>query len=811
MTSVPGAGPVLLLLSAALLAFEIVLLRLFAIESFYHFAHMAIGVALLGFAASGTLLVVLRERVRPRGDGVFEILVVATAPALLLAPWLGHRVDFDATQLVWDPRQWGGLWMLFGSLTLPFLVGSGAIVLALDRGGERVGRLYGWNMVGSGLGTVLALVLLAVAPPERALAATVVVAAMAAGIAVLARAPSVPRLGVTALLLAGSVWFTAFPPSSLRITSFKGLPQVEAFPDAERVAEAFGPTGWAVAVRAPAFRHAPGLSLGYTGELPDQTALFVDGETAGAVMPWPPDGGAESFDWMPSAAAYAAGPARSVLVVGSGGGLEVAVALRHGVAEVTGLELVAPLAAVGQAAVGPDRWVYRAPGVRLVRGDARAFLARSEERFDRVILPPSGVFNATAAGIHSTGEDFLQTVDAHEAYFRRLAPGGVAALTRWLRVPARDNVKVILTAGEALRRMDVAEPGVSLVFLRSWATGTLLVKPEGFTAPELEGLRAFADARMFDVDWPPALTRDGPPFNALDAPVYRDAVSAVAEGPEAARSFARAFPFRVAPATDDRPYFGSFLRARSIPALLRAERGGWLPFAEWGTLAVLATLIQSGMLAVVLLGVPAFVLGRGRGDGEVQGDAVVPVGRVAAYFAAVGFGYVFIEIALIQRLGLVLGHPVYATAATLAGLLVFSGLGSAYSDGVPLRWLGRVCWLVGGVGLLVALSSPGIGALSGLPLAWRVAGGLVLVAVPGFVMGGPFALGLRAVGGAGGGVAWAWAANGIASVLGASLAVLLAIEAGGRVLVMAGAVCYGVAGLVGGGGRRPSIRLTVSN
>ncbi|MCK5652937.1 MAG: hypothetical protein KAJ42_16225, partial [Gemmatimonadetes bacterium] len=286
------AGPALFLLSASLLAFEIVLLRIFSIESFHHFAYMAVGVALLGFGASGTILVLLRRFTRDSEWPLFLALLCITPLALLIAPILAHLPRFDPTQLLWDPGQWWSLAAVYGALALPFLVGAGAVALSLQGAREGVGRLYAWNLAGSGMGAFGAIPLLFLLPPDRALAWTVV-PVTAAAVAALLVFPSAcfthvgsmrrGRVAAALLLVAVTTLALIRPPTPLRVIHFKGLPQVEAYADARRIGERWDPTGWSVAVEAPAFRHAPGLSLAYRGEIPRQVALFVDGQVAGAV------------------------------------------------------------------------------------------------------------------------------------------------------------------------------------------------------------------------------------------------------------------------------------------------------------------------------------------------------------------------------------------------------------------------------------------------------------------------------------------------------------------------------------------------
>jgi hypothetical protein len=700
---------------------------------------------------------------------------------------------------------------LYGVLAVPFFVGATAITVALMEAGERVGSLYAWNMIGSGAGGLLAIALLYPLKPEDALVATVIPALPGALLALLkrshprpGRSTGVPRVPVrrpsrplpwstAILLLVGTVVVLWQPPWDVQITPFKGLPQIESFPDAERVGEAWGPTGSVAAVRAPAFHHAPGLSLASLEALPEQIALFVDGETAGAATIWEGDPASVAFlDWLPSNAPYAIDSIGSVLVLGSGDGLQVLSALAQGVERVTAVELVGPLVKLADQVVDPTSRVYADPRVETVVGDARAFAARTTQRFDLVVLAASGTFAVGASGIHGTGESYLETVEAYEQFLALLEPGGTLAVTRWLRTPPRDNVKLIFTVDEALRATGVELSRDVMAFLRSWATGTLLIRPDGFGSADLQDLLAFTEPRLFDLDWPvpadPVLQH-----NVLDRSVYREALEAASRGEIAADRFMTEYAFDVSPATDDRPYFGQFLRLTSLPALLAEERAAWLPVAEWGYLAVFATLLQSGLLSLVLLGIPVWVLTRSGGAGSPH------LLRTAAYFWAIGFGFIFVELAAIQRLGLVLGHPVLAASATLATLLIFSGIGSGLSDRIPVKRTATACALVAFLAFLTGLVADHAGALVAFPLPVRASAALVLLAIPGVLMGAPFPMGLRTLAPEPTSLAWAWAANSVASVIGASLATLLAMEIGGSGLIMAGAGFYALAAVVAGG------------
>ena len=739
-------------ISVALLAFEILLLRFFSIQHFHHFAYAVISIAMLGAGASGTLLALLRERVRGRERRAFAGAAAAFAVLVVACPAAARLVPFEPTALVWSAREWAALLVVALVLALPFFAGTAAVILAMLARPARTAALYAANLAGSGAGALVALALLGLPSPWRA-----------------------------------------------HVSAFKALPQVESYPGARRVGERWSPLGWVVAVRTPAFHHAPGLSLGYAGRVPPEVAVFVDGDLAGGAVDWGSDPEAAGFvDWLPSAAAYHVEPARDVLVIGAGPGLEVLAALRHGARRVVAVELDPQLIALTRGALAPASDVYRDRRVELVVGDARSVAARTAERFGLVVLAPSEAFGSAAAGLHALAEDHLTTVEAVRAWLRLLAPGGTLVLPRWVRAPPRDDVRMILTAGAALRASGDTVPGEHLVCLRGWSAAVILVRPAGFAPDARARLAAFARSRLLDIDWLAGPAPAGTPeFNRLERPVAREAALAVARGPERAAAFVADYAFDLRPPTDDRPYFGHFIRLGTLRRLLALGAASWLPFAEWGYVAVLATTLQGALAATVLMLVPAAVLSRRRPPGSTS------LAVIGGYFGAIGLGYLLVEMALIQQLQLLLGHPVYAVTAAVAGLLAFSGAGSLWSARLAAGW--KPAAVVAALVLVdLALVPAVVRGAQPLGLAARAAVGVGVLAPLGIAMGTPFPTGLRGfTADRPGALAWAWAVNGFASVVAAGAATLIAVEWGWRWVLVGGAGCYAAAAMAALGRRTP--------
>ena len=773
--------PAVVLVSAATTAYELLLVRLFGVEQFHHFASMAIGVALLGSGASGTLAALAPPADDASGARRLRRAAAATALALVASPWAAHAVHVEPTQLAWTGSQWARLAILVVVLAFPFAAGGLAVLTALVLEPERTGRLYGASFAGGALGVALALAVLFALTPAQALALPPLLAGPAA-VALAGRRPA-SLAGLAALATTGLFLTPVWSP---RLTPYKGLVQVSALPGARRVAEHTGPLGWVVAMEAPSFHFAPGLSLAFRGEFPPQRVLLVDGDVAGAATDLRHPAAAPLADALPTSLPHALGPLRRVLLFGAGGGLELEAALVRGADGVLTLE-------PDRALLGLARALGPLPPAGAMRaedrvGDPRSLVARSGERFELISLAPASGHGASVGGVHALDADFLHTVDAYLLYLRHLGPGGMLAVTSWVSVPPRESVRTLLTAAEALRRT-AGTSATGLLVARSWGTVTVLARPAGFTAQDLERLRSFARERNVDVDWPPAARTD-PPANVLDDPSLVQAAEAASRSPDAAARFERDYPFDVAPVDDARPYPHHFLRPSAVRAFLHSPRGTWLPFAEWGPIALAATAVQGMVVSALLLLLPAALWAR-------RGSAPAPVSGLIAFFAALGFAYVTAEVAAIQELSLLLGHPVYAVAAVLTVFLACSGLGSAWSDRLAPSRGPVACALVAGcLGLGAWLLLAVVHRLQGAPLPVRAAAALAAVAPAAFLMGLPFALGLRALARGRGAVAWAWAANGFASVVAAPVGALLGLEAGSRVLLAAAAAAYALAAAI---------------
>ena len=785
------------LISAAILAFEVLLMRIYAIVGWHHFAYMMISIALLGFGASGTALALLGSRLVPRFQAAFAGCAVLFGIAAIASVALALRLPFNPLAIVWERAQLLWLGLAYAALLPPFFFGATALGLAFTRFPQAIGRLYACDLVGAGLGALGVVGLLFVLTPEATLRCVSALGLAGAALALWppGRAPRGGTLGLGAVAALVALWlppgWTALRP---HISEYKGLPMALSAPDARIVDERSSPLGLIDVVESPTipFRHAPGLSLNNLIEPPEQRGVFTDADALSAITRFDGDTGPLGYlDYTTSAAPYHLLPAPETLILGAGAGEQVLLAILHGAPKIVAVELNAQIVGLVRGAFADFAGgIYDRPEVEVRIGEARSAVRRSGERHDLIQIPLLYSFGAAAAGTQSLHENYSYTVEAMADYLAALKPGGILSVTLWLKLPPRDSIKLFATAVEALRREGAADPGARLAMLRSWSTTTLLVKNGAFAPEEIAALRDFAMARSFDLAWAPGLEpAETNRFNVLDRPYLYEAATALL-GPDP-RAFLESYKFAVAPATDDRPYFYDFFKWRFLPELLGLGPQGAAALLDMGYLILAATLIQAAALSAALILAPLALRRRRLGG-------VLAKARVAGYFLALGLGFLFLEIAFIQRFILFLGHPLYAVAVVLAGFLVFAGIGSAIAPWLDARVGGRARPIAVAAVAIAAVASaylmalpPLFRALIGVPDAGKIAITLALIAPLALPMGIPFPLGIVRVARVSGDlVPWAWGINGCASVVAAILATLLAIHLGFTTVVLIAVALY---------------------
>jgi len=745
------------LVAGSTLALQVLLTRIFSAALFYHFAFFAISLALLGTGAGGVLLY-LRPRLleRPTAERALARWSTVLGTLLLVVPALLVRLDYSFDNFEVDAQFILTLALAAVLATLPFLAAGIVIALAIKTWIGNVGRVYAFDLTGAAVGAlaIVPLLWLVSAP-------TLVVALGLAGAvaALLFAEPAAQEHRLALALAAAAVVLVAVSAA----TELYRLPG-PFDPIRDPVGEHWTPISRVVA-------YPPGANGGDAIVSYDQDVAPVPGHRPGAPLPdW------RSLGLGPQSIGYdLTGPGRT-LVIGGGGGRDVYNALSSGQRRVDVIELNREIRDMVDGELA--RWSGRPfslPRVSVAIGDGRSTLAARDTHYDQVHIGFTNTLTAGSGQAYALSENNLYTVEAFEEYFDHLEPGGILSVSRLYRFAGDEVLRATVLALTALREQGVADPRRHIVVMLGRDTlraffGTVLVRLEPFTPAELARVRRLAAERTRGIVFAP-----GGPYRRE----WRRL--AAASSPE---RFCEDYPVDVCAPTDNQPFFLNPVRLGDLGEPLPPNS----PFISRTPFLVL--LVALGILAALCT--VAFVLPL-----ALDRRADRPPAGALAYFAAIGLGFLVLEVVLVQRFVLFLGFPTYALSVVLFALLVFTGLGSMLSERLRDRRAGLVAALAAVTVIIVVAAfalQPLLRALIDLPFAARVALAVTLLAPPGLLLGMAMPIGLRRLAGLHPtGVAWAWGINGVTSVLGSVLAIFVAINWGFTAATLLAAACYAVA------------------
>jgi hypothetical protein len=574
-----------------------------------------------------------------------------------------------------------------------------------------------------------------------------------------------------------------------------------------------------------------GLSARFQGPYPDVKWITIDGGAETPIIKFDGDLDKLTFleDYLPTLSYQLRSP-ETVLIIGPGGGVDVLTALRYGAAHVTAAELNPSVVAINKEYYADfNGGLFNRPEVELHEAEGRSFVRGSSARYDLIQLSLVDTFTAAASGAHALSENYLYTVEAFRDYYRHLRPGGVITVIRNYFTFGHESLRLVTLAYDALEAEGEPDPARCFAVFTNGYQANVIVKRGGFSDAEVEKLEALA-AGKFAPLWLPGkpcrarayerIYRDWRgrarlfiqtrPFSAgelesFDAGAREEGykllyASKFLKGlnefsafllEEDTPRFYRRYFYNVEPPDDNKPFYFLTSKWRNLyfsvavaapPGFIEGTNFVSVPHAAQFFLII--ALLEAAVLSALLILAPVLFFRRRKVH-------ITRKASFAAYFLLLGVGFMFIEIPLIQKFTLYLGHPVYAFATALAVLLAASGAGSLASERFRTRW-----WVPFAVVAALAVVLPFLtdrltAATLGWPLGARIALVVAQLAPLGFFLGMPFPLGITAIASREeASIPWAWAANGCASVIGPAAAVLLAATEGHNVVLFAAAAAY---------------------
>ena len=761
----------LALTSFAALLLELALTRLFSVVLFYHFAFLAISIALLGLGAGGVFAYLLKVRLA-NTDTRWLASRVCFANSLVVAVVLEIVLHVPVALNI-SGKNFLRLTALYLASAVPFFLTGLLFSVVFARETHRIPRLYGADLCGGALACLAVVPLLNWLGGPNAILVASVALAFAAMIWAEARTW---RRNAAWLALALAVLIAAnYSGRLIDVIYAKGMFRDPAWVEFAR---------WNAISRVEVDRQGWAKAIVIDA---DANTYIMNADLAHI----------KGTDWewnlmsRPPALANVLRPRGEFAIIGPGGGVDVLAALANGSPNVTGIEINPIIATTIMRGRYADYayHLYERPEVHIHVSDGRSFLRSTAQQFDVVQMTLVDTWASTAAGAFALSENNLYTVEAFREYFDHLKPDGMIAITRWEFRHPREALRVVAVAMEALHQLGVANPARHFIIASQGALDedgipvVVLAKKTPFTAEEeqavLDHLDDYDEIKSLYLPSQPGQN----PFSELIA----------SNDPYA---FARRYAYNVAPVNDNAPFFFFTLKARQILSEQGLRAG-----IDWkvnlGVLVLLLVLIIS-LCAVLLFLILPLLLTAGRAR-----QSPLPL----LYFVAVGLGYILVEIAFIQRFVLFLGHPTYALTVVIFLLLLSSGAGSLFSrlwlPRTEMGWLPLTLVIATLLAYVLFLPSR-LAGLVGLGFGYRLVISAVLLIPLGFVMGMPFPTGLRALAAipaaefpagkvkdaSSNAVEWAWAMNAAASVLGSVLAMVIAIQFGLTATLATGAVAY---------------------
>ncbi len=781
----------LLLISLSAVMLEFTLIRVLSVSLWYHFAFMIISIALLGLGISGVTILLSDKINKAEINKFLTITSLCYAVSILVSFTLMNKIPFEPFSLLIDSSQFFYLPIYYLLITLPFFLAGLVIGQLFTRFKNEISRLYFFDLIGAGLSCFVFILVLPMFGGSGGIAISSIIACLSC--LVFAMNPNKARticLTVAAILIVINGVFLSNPDQYLPITIsankiygnyLKEKPELRVL------------TKWNSFSKVDVIKDEDAAVDAY----PVYTAIIDDGNSTTNIpnVPVVKDSMPHPLD-ASNLAMILKRDTANVYILGSGGGGEILSALTHHARSVTAVEINGIL----NDLIEKDFAGYWTTGlakdkrVKIITDDARGWLRGKRLKYDVIMSAHTISASATASGAMSLVENYILTDEALQEYLEHLKNDGILYITRpESQIPRL--VTSIKIAHSKIGGVDFKDQ--FYIFKRppsefekdmSFLTG-IVFKKDGFDQYDIQILKTQAALLGLETVYDPVSKQDG---------IYKDLIESgnITET-------VKKYPGKLLPATDDNPYFEhqtdfkdlnlatvkeSF--SQSDRAIISLQQR---PVAE-STLIIL--LLQAGIIAAVLILLPLYI--KFRKNPELKN---IKKSKYILYFAALGLGYIMIEICLIQKFTLFLGQPVYTMLTIISSMLIFSGIGSMYSEKVISLFKNKVqiiYIIIAVLTVLIALLNPVLFKLMDrADILWRVITSIGVIAPLAFFMGIPFPYGMskitensRYL------VAYSWGINGFFSVLGSILVVMLSMSFGFRIVFIVSAVIYLLAMLI---------------
>ncbi len=803
----------LFIISASILALQILQTRIFSFTLWHHLAYMVITVALMGMGAAGSYLAVRKKRAEePEKRLTVSLLLFSVSTFFSLA--IVTRIPLD-TFMADKVLQLGYIFLYYMALIFPYFFAGIVISLTFVYYKRSINLIYLTNLIGSAIGGVLIIPVMERLGGEGAVFTVIAAGFVAATLTALTTSSRLLKTVSPVLLVA---LLFAYP---YRLAVF---PVVSPPSKAMGMAKALDPnqtlvyTSWDRVARIDVVDNKRSQEMfNYFPKIKNKI-ITIDGDAYTllynfpSVISLPGDGATNDlyYTGYPPlgealySSAYLIHDKPKVLVVGLGGGTDIITALYHQAVSVKGVEINAAMLEVTRDKFA--RYIgrpYQNKKVSLVHSEGRSYLRRDKDHYDIIQMSGVDTWTALSTGAYVMSESYIYTTNALDEYLNRLTPDGTLSIIRWIFWPPREMLRLCSEAVVALRAMGVKHPEKNIVVIGDGNLASILIKRRAFTFTELATLlEKTRKTKHNRIIYAPGFEGAETPYYL---PLFKPSKILPSEGVHYIQSSFNAFfaavekgdehlfidkyHYNIAPVSDDQPFFFRYYKWRDIFSGYWGKGGSFVDSAPVGLIILSFSLLQALFFSVILIIVPLFFMsGTNR-----QYSPLLQI----TYFSMIGIGFMFIEISVIQQFVLFLGNPSDAIAITIMILLLFTGIGALLSKRMLIALGEKKLYMV----LMIVMPLAILGYAWGLPkvthyfldttFAVRVLISFIMLAPLGILLGQFFPTGLTLVGEKDDSfVPWAYAINSVAGVVSSILAIILAMASGFTFVLITASFCY---------------------
>ena len=797
--------------STSVLLFELSLMRVFSILQWNYLAFMIISIAFLGYGASGTFLSVFSSILkRAEGKNLYKYLLFFSllfSLGSLFSIFVISKVPFDLYRVITDRYQLLYLVIYYLAIAIPFFFAGICISLAISKLPEKINKIYFCDLGGASIGCISFLVLANYISLSRLLIIPPLFSFLASFLFSLKLKDKrsiiyIVGIFVFIILFSGAESFYSFP-----INPYKSLFTLLRYPNSRIIDRQENGVARLEVVESGGVKYAPGLSLNFSGEIPAQLGLVTDSDGLSAITRLEEGDDSEALkkiefsDYISSALGFHlvrdTDNQEKILIIGPGGGLDILGGIYNETEEIWGIEMNPDVKILLQNNYSDYSGnIYNRAGIKILTGEGRSVLKGLEQKFDLIQISLIGSSNTASGGFYSISENYLYTVEGFMDFWQHLSDEGNLSITRWLKFPPREIVRLCSISLEALSQMGIERPENHLAVIRSWATSTLILSKKEIGEEEIRIIKDFCDERNFDTVYFPGIKEEDANINhVLEESYYYQEINQLVNSfkEDELKDFYNSYFFNVSAVTDNQPYFFYTLKWKNIPKIIKST-ANWQPLIEWGNLIIFATFLQGIIFSIVFIFLP--LIFKKSPLNKKTGGIKIPF---LLYFASLGLGYMLLEISFIQKFILYLTNPAYSTSIIIFSFLFFSGLGSFYSKKMEKNYIGSLKIIILTLCVILLLYQIILPHIFNTTLKYsllvRILITLGLIFPLGFLMGMPFPLGIKLVSSINQGkekglIPWLWATNSFCSIIASVSAVIIALFFGFKVVAILAALVY---------------------